>query len=146
MSLAPKKSRGFTLIELMITVAIMAILAAIAFPAFESQTRKSNRAAAQAAMMDIANKQAFYLSSQREYASGPTAYAMLYGAGAQLPQEVQKFYTFSYAADNVATPPTFTITAAPIATTKQVKDGPMTLDSTGKKQRTPPETGVPEAW
>jgi type IV pilus assembly protein PilE len=145
MSLAPKKSRGFTLIELMITVAIMAILAAIAFPAFESQTRKSNRAAAQAAMMDIANKQAFYLTSQREYASGPGAYAMLYGAGAVLPAEVTKFYTFAYAADNLATPPTFTITAAPVAGTKQVKDGTLILSNTGTKTRTPP-SGTPEPW
>ena len=135
MTLAMKNNRGFSLIELMITVAIIGILAAIAFPAFESQTRKSNRAAAQAAMMDIANKQVFYLQSQRQYAGGGTYYTDLYGAGAAIAPEVSKFYTVTVAADNAATPPTFTITATPVAGTKQVKDGPLVVQSDGKKMR-----------
>jgi type IV pilus assembly protein PilE len=134
-----KRHRGFTLIELMITVAIIGILAAIAFPAFESQTRKSNRAAAQAVMMDVANKQQFYLSSQRQYASGGTALADL---AVTLPAEVSKWYTFAITANNAATPPTFTITATPIPGTKQVKDKVLTLDSTGAKAR----DGDPTLW
>ena len=145
MTLAMKKNHGFSLIELMITVAIIGILAAIAFPAFESQTRKSNRAAAQGVMMDIANKQTFYLQSQRQYAYGTTAYADLYGAGAVPPPEVTKFYTLTYGGDPAATPPTFLITATPVAGTKQVKDGPMTLTNTGTKTRIPPG-GSNEGW
>jgi type IV pilus assembly protein PilE len=142
MTLDMKKNHGFSLIELMITVAIIGILAAIAFPAFESQARKSNRAAAQAVLLDIANKQTFYLTSQRQYASGATFYTDLYGAGAAIAPEVSRFYTVTVAADNAATPPTFAITATPVAGTKQVKDGPLVVDSTGKKTR----NGVTADW
>ena len=144
MSPAMTKSRGFSLIELMIVVAIMAILAAIAFPAFDNQTRKSNRAAAQAFMLDVANKQQFYLTSQRAYADGANALADLGFGSATPPPDIAKWYTSSIVANNAATPPSFTITFTPVPGTKQVKDGPLMINSIGTKTRTPP-SGV-EPW
>lgn len=47
-----RTSEGFTLIELMIVVAIIGILAAIAYPSYLEHVRKSNRAEAQAALME----------------------------------------------------------------------------------------------
>jgi len=143
-ALSLRRLRGFSLIELMITVAIIGILAAIAIPAFDSQTRKSHRAAAQALMMDIANKQAFYLQSQREYAvgTGNAVCATLGVNGGVVPPEVAQFYTLDVAANNAATPPTYSITLAPIAGKKQVKDGPLVLTSTGTKTR----SGDPTLW
>jgi len=44
---------GFTLIELMVTVAIIAIIAAVALPSYQSQVRKSRRADAVAAIANI---------------------------------------------------------------------------------------------
>ncbi|MCP4091353.1 MAG: prepilin-type N-terminal cleavage/methylation domain-containing protein, partial [Gammaproteobacteria bacterium] len=49
------KSRGFTLIELMIVVAIVGILAAIAYPSYQEQVRKSRRADANGALLGLAN-------------------------------------------------------------------------------------------
>lgn len=125
-----RRNRGFTLIELVVVVAIIAILAAIAFPMYQNQVRKSNRAAAQAIMMDIANKQQFFLSSQRQYASN---YADL---NVSVPTDVSRFYGIAIVAAD-GTPPTFTITATPVTGTVQEPDGAITLTNTGAKS--PPD-------
>ena len=121
------RSRGFTLIELMIVVAIIGILAAIAFPSYQNSVRRSNRAAAQAYMMDVANKQQLYLSTAREY-----------GDDAALGMKPEDTVTRAYdvkTVPNPGTPPTFLITATPKG--NQIPDGTLTLDHTGKKD--PPE-------
>jgi type IV pilus assembly protein PilE len=123
-----KKNRGFTLIEMLIVMVVIGILAAIAIPSYQSQLRKGTRASAQALMADIANKQQFYLQSQRQYTTDYTQLGI-----AALPQEVSSFYNVTITANNTATPMTFTINAAPIAGTRQEADGWITLDSTGTK-------------
>lgn len=52
----PRTVRGFTLIELMITVAIVAILVAIAYPSYEEQVRKTRRAEGKAALSEVASR------------------------------------------------------------------------------------------
>ena len=57
-----RKSRGFTLIEMLMTVAIISILVAIAYPGYTSYVRKAHRGEAISALMEIANAQEkFYL-------------------------------------------------------------------------------------
>lgn len=129
-------ARGFTLTELMITVAVVAILVAVGYPTYQGQVRKGSRAAAQAAMLQIADKQAQYMLDARNYAVGPTALADLSVA---LQPDVTSRYTVSVtsaAGDDVpSTPPTYTIRATPIAGTVQESDGVLTLTHTGAKTR-----------
>jgi type IV pilus assembly protein PilE len=58
----PRAQRGFTLIEMMITVAIVGILAAIAYPAYTDSIRKGRRAEGRTALMNLMQQQERYLT------------------------------------------------------------------------------------
>lgn len=121
--------RGFTLIELMVTVAIVGILAAIAYPSYQNYMIKSRRASAQAHLMDIAQRQQQYLLDVRGYA------ADLATLNVTTPSNVSTNYTITIATP-AGPPPTFTITATPIAGTPQATDGPLSINNTGVKTST----------
>ena len=57
-----KNTRGFTLIELMITVAIVGILASIAYPAYTEAVLKGRRAQARTALLELAQQQERYMT------------------------------------------------------------------------------------
>lgn len=120
--------RGFTLIELMIAVAVLAILASIAVPQYTQYIIKSRRAAAQAFMVDVADREKQYFLDKREYALDAGALAAL---GMTVPGEVAGNYTISVAAG--ADTPSFVITATPVVGGRQSGDGALTLEHTGVK-------------
>ena len=126
------RDEGFTLIELMITVAIVAILAVVALASYRAQIVRSNRSAAQSFMLDAASKEERYLLDNRQYASGATALTTL---GLSVPAEVSGNYTITITADATLTVPNYTISATPIAA--QLRDdtscGTLTLDYLGTK-------------
>ena len=121
-----RRDSGFTLIELMITVAIVGILAAIALPAYTSYILKSNRAVAKAQIMDIANRQPQFLIANRAYADT----VQLVASGYVLPSELVGKYTYEVTVGTAAMPSyTITFTAAG----SQASDGNLTLESNGTK-------------
>lgn len=123
------KNRGFTLIELMIAVAVLGILAAVAYPSYTNYLVKGNRAAAKAFLLDVAQKQQQYLLDNRAYAA--TAADLKLDTGNQ-PPEFKRYYDLSI---NLVAgpPPAFTATATPKAGTRQSKDGALVINSKGEK-------------
>jgi type IV pilus assembly protein PilE len=119
---------GFTLIELMITVAIVALLAAIVYPSYKAHIVKSNRRAAQAQMLDIANREQQFLLANRAYA----AKAALETSGYSLPTTLTSKYSYDVTV-GASTVPAFTVTFSPITPGTQADDGVLTFNSEGVK-------------
>lgn len=117
------RSKGFTLIEIMIVVMIVAILAAIAYPSYRESIKRGNRRAAQSVMMEIVNREHQYFIANRVYAD--TA-ALNY----TLPPEVDDDYDFAIVL-LAGPPPGFRVDFTAIDA--QVSDGNLSVDSFGVK-------------
>lgn len=61
------KSKGFTLIELMIVIGIIALLVTIAMPNYREYVLRSNRAVAKGALLEVASRQEQYFLNNRSY-------------------------------------------------------------------------------
>ena len=72
MKMRHRQAAGFTLIELMITVAIVGILAAVAYPSYNAYIQKGERARAKAFMLDVAQKEERYFTSANVYCVSTT--------------------------------------------------------------------------
>ena len=128
------RQRGFTLIELMIVLAVVAILAAVALPAFNEQVRKSRRSEAMNGVSNLQLRQEAWRSNRPSYGS------LIELGGATNP-----YYTL------VVTVPTATgyvITAAPIAGGPQASDrcGSFILTNTAGTITKSVSTGRTDCW
>jgi len=122
---AYRRQGGFTLIELMIVISIIAILLAVALPAYQDQVIRGHRAAAQSQMLDIANREQQYLLANRSYID----HTAMAGTGFVLETRVAEHYSYAIVV-GTGTVPFYTITFTPSG--RQAKDGPLTLDSEGE--------------
>lgn len=120
---------GFSLMELMITVAIIAILARIAYPSYQQYVLKSHRADAKTALLDLAARQERFFTLQNTYTAVP---ASLGYAAASFPFAIQSG-TQSYYQLNVAVTGTAGASgaAAPGYSASAVPVSPQTADACG---------------
>lgn len=125
---------AFTLIELMIVVAIIGILSSIAFSSYQDSLRKGRRASAQSHLLDIAQKQQQYLLDARSYAPNLSALSLT------TPSDVLSYYGPITIVATAGPPPTFVATATPKPGTDQVSDGPLSIDNNGVK------TSINKSW
>ncbi|WP_168384627.1 type IV pilin protein [Acinetobacter indicus] len=118
---------GFTLIELMITVAIIAILAAIVLPNYSNYIVRAHRTDAQAAMLNLAQ----YMESQYNASFSYPAKANI-PSSLMSPSNVSDYYTFDFD-DATTSGQNFTITATPTSKQKDSQCGTLTLNEQGVK-------------
>jgi type IV pilus assembly protein PilE len=120
------RAGGFTLIELMITVALIAILLATALPSYRSHVRRSLRTEVQAYMVSVMGRQQQYLVDTRAYATN------LADIDVPLPGRVAAAYTLKLEVAAGVTR-SFVITAAPKADQAYEPCGTMTINQAGSK-------------
>src|ERR1700728_3535523 len=114
---------GFSLIELMVALAIVAILAAIALPMYSKQVQQSRRVDARTAILDIAGREERYLNNSSSYTTSPANLG--YTAAAAFPMTVGSGYyqvNVTVAAAGPPLGPTFTAYATPVAGSSQLND------------------------
>jgi len=133
-----KRTRGFSLIELMIVVVIIGILVSISLPAYQSYTMRSHRSDAHSALLDMAARQERFVAQNNTYSTNVAAATGL-NMGSNTSRE--GYYNLSAAACGGGTIATcYQLTATAIG--GQVNDTDcltITYDSTGTKGGTTAE-------
>ena len=125
---ASTSQSGFTLVEIMIVVAIIAILAAIAFPNYQQYVIKTKRTDAMSEMQNIASQ-----LESRKLAQGTYSNALITGLGGNFPRQGPTLYVITFSPNPLTSE--WVITAIPQANTQVTNDGTLTLSYQNVKCR-----------
>lgn len=132
---AGKMKNGFTLIELMIVVAIIGILAAIAYPSYQQYVIRTHRAEAKAELMRLAGQLQSYKVVNHNYASVTLAGI---GGSSNFPAQGTSYYGFNEIANSDGTAITAQSTSWVLVATPQnmqAQDGILCLNDDGQRNR-----------
>jgi type IV pilus assembly protein PilE len=127
------RQHGITLLELMIVVAILALMVAIGYPSYMEFVRRANRGDAREALTLLANGQERFFATNRAYTSDLTQFGLPTSGGDVTSNNGH--YTLSVAAGNTGSISTsYKLTAVPMEGTAQEEDTDclsMSVDSAG---------------
>lgn len=131
-----KTQKGFTLIEIMIVVAIISIIAAIGFPSYTSYVQKTYRTDAQAALAQFANamERAYTRNTPSTYkklatGTADTGAPTVFSTQSPIDGGAAKYNLLITAADDIS----YTLAAVPVAGSSVAGTGRLTLSSTGRR-------------
>ena len=127
----PRMGSGFTLIELMITVAIVGILAAVAYPSYVDYINRGFLSSAQQFVMDVGQREEQFILDNRSYAANFAALNIT-----NRPTDVTNNYQLPVATPNApGTPPSYVICLAPIAGGRMIPYGTICLNNQTQRWR-----------
>jgi type IV pilus assembly protein PilE len=124
MKFVPTRQRGFSLIELLIVVAIIAVLAAIAIPSYQRYMYRARRVEGQQLLMSVANAEERYYATHNQYGS-------LSDIGVATTSQ-NNFYTASPASSSTSTQ-AYSFEADPNTTQSKDACGSLTINNLGVK-------------
>jgi len=112
-----RRQRGYTLLEMMVVVAIVTILASIGYPSYMGYITRVNRVAAKSMLLQVADRQEQFFANNKRYTNDLTALG--YAANGFMVND-QGAFTADGASDRIyqitltnATPMTYTVNAVP---------------------------------
>jgi type IV pilus assembly protein PilE len=131
---AARRAAGFTLIELMITVAIIGILAMVGYPYYLKQIIRGQRVTGQNFIMDVAQHEEQFFLDNRAYTINLAA---LYPPAGALPADVAQYYNAPVITLTAGPPPGYNIEMSPIAGSRlaNANDGNLYANSLGDRYR-----------
>jgi type IV pilus assembly protein PilE len=139
---ALRTGKGFTLIELMIAVAIVAVLVTIAYPGYQEQVRKSRRAEAQGALLELSNFMERFFTENNRYDQNRSGNAVALPFTESPKDGTTKYYDLSFQAGTLGQTQ-YTLQAVPKGAQSNDRCGTLRLTHTGARSVT---TAATDCW